>query len=1435
MEMIYGIANIPSGGLAISDRDLAAFGEEQNNFWMSNEGGSTGGMAHALDALGMKIGRFYGKAVGIHLDANIFSNDDLTTAAKMWGALSRRFTPELVSKIEDQRLFLLEVFNRYHSANKGVRDIPRDSYDSWTEKAEKDFFELGKVCRKWFDYDEKKALLFIEKSQWDLRKRHGAYAQIFENTTDYETLVDILEKFSPEELSSLSLRSLKEFITNLVREDEKEQLERAQNILYRSKPLFELDSEDEYFYNDTQGWIYYFQKNYETSYSYYHKSLEGSQKSGYWDRRHTTTMSMVIRTGIYSQKNIDEYFPQYKLKSQMFSEMIARKSLNNQFLYLLQSNLQETESTLESKIESLLEDSEFTYSPREKADYYLDCAEDIFDCGAQKSNEIALKVLRKSLALYQKYGRWNKMITVLTLLIENETNEFLKPTDRDNLNKAKQNDIELKMLLDLSFEKTGEVQGIASEQLLENKKMLEEFYDASVQLNQTVNIEALKNRFKTGTYKDWKIVNDYIGPWGILYTMANAVGRKRNPQHYGENEIDLVSQLDTIVGVIGTPFAEAYALEKIASNIRIIPDERQLNLLLRLNVLLREQGAERLRYINLERIAKRYLYSGQVQIGEDFFTEIIKHWKKNYPQNAIYSTENYAEILLNLNKVDKALMVISDFKSTREKDTSKLISLLGLEANCYSRKGEKYWQKGILLIDPIKDLILEKKFVHWRNREKYDSVLGNYLILLQLTEDWENKRELISRLGDSELSISDVYLEAIKISKSLKHLFSLTTALYLEKIEFDFNNKYQNYGFTTFVEFLEHLYRKDFTNFKFQCMRLLDLGIKYEDVDAILDALQQMKKSRRSFPSENIQQKCSNHGDNIVFKKGDLFEQAEYLRAKSSWYEYEEKSAFLNSAFQLLIQDTEIKEASRCLQELFSVPPQIPELIRKLRFDVEHNLPTGSNRVIVLLENQIPQIHEKDLEEILLLLEEFLQKTELTGGSRLKIAGIKLKILTQNNNFEQAYSHMKENFNNFPFDDEAWHLGQGFLSDWDVVANKFDEENILPMLNEFIHKLETVNKVYWIDTALQAIELRKKYTIPEKSPFEVQTEIISELEQNPEKAVELLDTFIQNESDNPLLENHLKSILSKTKGTRIEEIILLRFIENTKDFKLLHTMTTRLVEYYRAIEMVDTSLDFINQLVSSAETDKQRKVALEYTIKMVKEVFAPHELAEKCFQILLGKTLQLHRIFISIIKKSFNEKDINRIFNILACRFLETRKYLESELYYKQLLMNAETDGDHHALYVYRLALCQIGRTDASKAIQLFHEYIQLEEDETTHKALRNNMGVLFIETGNENGYRVLSQLSNANEGKTLVGKGDTLAIKDEYLLGAHDNHKLKINLSKRDSIFAQIESYSNSINRRDGNDIYILILDENDTVIDVKLPAIQPLKLNFTRMYSNE
>jgi len=1433
--MIYGVADIPSDGLAISDDDLSLFSEEQDNFWISNEGGSTGGMTHALDALGMKIGMFYGKAVGIHLEANVFSHDDLTTAALMWRALSRRFTPELVSKIEDQRLFLLEVFNRYHPANKGVSDIPRDSYDSWTEKAEKDFFELGKICRKWFDYNEKTALLFIEKSQWDLRKRYGAYAQIFENTTDYETLVDILDKFSTDELSSLSLRSLKGFITNLVGEDEKERLEKAQKILHRSKILFELDSEDEYFYNNTQGWIYYLQKNYETSYSYYHKLLEGSQKSGYWDRRHTTTMSMVIRTGIYSQKNIDEYFPQYKLKSQMFSEMIARKSLNNQFLYFLQSNLQETKSTLESKIESLLEDSEFTYSPRETADYYLVCAEDIFDCGAQKSNEIALKVLRKSLAIYQKYGRWSSMITVLTLLIEKETNEFLKPADRDNLNKAKQNRIQLDRVLDLSFEKTGEVQGIASEQLLENKKILEKFYDASVQLNQTVNIEALKNKFKTGTYNNWKIVNDYIGPWGTLYSIGIAVGRKRNPRHYGENEIDLVTQLETIVGVIGTPFAEAYALEKIASNIRIIPNERHLNLLLRLNVLLREQGAERLRYINLERIAKRYLYSGQIQVGEEFFTEIIKHWGKNYPQNAIYSTENYAEILLNLNKVDKALMVISDFKSTREKDTSKLISLLGLEANCYSRKGENYWKRGILLLDPIKKLILEKKFIHARNRTKYDTVLGTYLILLHLTEDWKNKRELISTLDDSELLTSDVYFEAIEISKSSAYHFSLRTSLFSEKIEFDLKSKNEEWAFDTFGDYLEHLYHKDFTNFKLQCMKLLELGIEYEDHIAIIDALQQMKKSRDLFSSEIIQQKCSIYDGNIVSNKGDLYQQAEYLRAKSTWYGHEEKSVILNSAFELLVQDSEIEEASRCLQELFSDPPEISELMRKLRFDVEQDLPSGSIIVIKILEKRMLQVDEDDLDEVLLLLDKFLQKTELTQELIFKIAGIKLNMNTQTKDFNQAFSYMKAYFDDFPFDEEALHLGQGFLTAWDAIANKYQNENILLLLDDFVNKLETVNKAYWCATALQASELRKKYTIPEKSPFEVQTEIISEFEQNPEKAVELLDSFIQNESENPLLENHLKSILSKTKGTRIEEIILLRFIENTKGFKLLHPMTTRLVEYYRAIEMVDTSLDFINQLVSSAETDKQRKVALEYTIKMVKEVFAPHEWAEKYFQILLGKTLQLHRIFISTIKKSFNEKDINRIFNILAYRFLETRKYLESELYYKQLLMNTETDGDHHALYVYRLALCQIGRTDASKAIQLFHEYIQLEEDETTHKALRNNMGVLFIETGNENGYRVLSQLSNANEGKTLVGKGDDLAIKDEYLLGAHDNHKLKINLSKRDSIFAQIESYSNSLNRRDGNDIYILILDENDTVIDVKLPAIQPLKLNFIRMYSNE
>ena len=1416
---------------------MESFSVEQDNFWFSNEIRNVTGIAHALDSLSSKITIRLGNSLVSIFGQTLFTNKDLVTPSSMWLKMHERMTPEAMEYYKKGRLLLLDIYNKYHSLSKGVsvsEKENRDNYDAWSIEAIEDFFKLGGICKKWFDYDEKTARLFIEKSQWDLRKRYGVYAQLFENTTDYETLVDILDKFSTDELSSLSLRSIKEFITDLVGEDEKERHEKAQTILFRSKPLFDLDSEHKYFYNNTQGWIHYLQKNYETSYSYYHKLIQDSQKSGTWDRRYTATMSMVIRTGIYSQKNIDEYLPQYKLKSQMFSELIARKSLNNQFLYLLNSNSEEIENSLESKVESLLEDSEFNYSPRETANYYLDCAKDIFDCRAQKSNETALKILRKSLALYQKYGRWNKMVTVLTLLIENETNEFLKPADSENLNKAKQSQFQLEQVLNSSIENAGEDQGIASEQLLENKKILEKFYDASVQLNQTLNIETLKNKFKIGKYNDWKIVNNYIGPWGTLYSVGNAVGRKRNPQHYGQNEIDLIFHLEYIVGVIGTPFAEAYALEKIASNIRIIPKGRHLNLLLRLNVLLREQGAERLRYINLERIAKRYLYSGQIQVGEEFFTEIIKHWKKNYPQNAIYSTENYAEILLNLKKVDKALSIINDFKSTEEKNTSKLISLLGLEANCYSRKGEKYWKKGILLIDPVKDLILEKKFVHWRNKDKYEAVLGIYLILLHLTEDWENKRKLISRLGDSELSISNIYFEAIQISKSPDYHFSLTTALFLEKIEFDINSKNLNFAFDTLDDFLNHLHFKDFTNFKIQSIRFLDLGIEHEDEVAIIDALQQMKKSRESFPSENIQQKCSNQGDNIVLKKGDLSLQAEYLRAKSAWYESEEKSALLNSAFQLLVQDSDIEEASRCLEELFSAPPQIPELIRKLRFDVEHNLPTGSNRVISKIKNQIPQIHEKDLQEILLLLEEFLQKTELTEENRFKIAGLKLKMLTQNNNFEQAYSHMKENFNNFPFDDEAWHLGQSFLTAWDAISNKFDDENILPMLNDFIHKLETVNKVYWRDTALKAIELRKKYTIPEKSSFEYQTEIISHLEHNPKKAVEKLESFIEREMENPLLENHLKSILSKAKGTRIEEIILLRFIENSKDFKQLHPMTIRLVEYYRTIEMTDTSLGFINQLISVADTDKQYKVTLEYLIKVLKEDFTPSERAEKSYQIILGKTVKLQRIFISSIKSNFNEKEFNQLFKNLAYRFLETRSYNEAEIYYKQLLMSTETDGDHHALYVYRLALCQLGRNKTDEAIRLIHQYIELEEDEATHKALRKNMGVFFIEIGKENGFEILKLLYQKDKGRILLGKGDVLSIEDEYLHGLHKHPKLKINENFQNAS-NEIKNYSRSLKRKSGNDIYIILLDENDEVIDVKLPSLLPLKLNFINMYSEE
>ena len=91
--------------------------------------------------------------------------------------------------------------------------------------------------------------------------------------------------------------------------------------------------------------------------------------------------------------------------------------------------------------------------------------------------------------------------------------------------------------------------------------------------------------------------------------------------------------------------------------------KKQLKVLYRLNELLKQQGAERLRHINLERIARWYFSEGNEELGGKLYLELIMYWSKNYPQSAIYSTENYVKSLLKQKKFEKALEVITSFKN----------------------------------------------------------------------------------------------------------------------------------------------------------------------------------------------------------------------------------------------------------------------------------------------------------------------------------------------------------------------------------------------------------------------------------------------------------------------------------------------------------------------------------------------------------------------------------------------------------------------------------------------------------------------------------------------------------------------------------------------------------------------------------------------------
>ena len=1415
---------------------MESFSVEQDNFWFSNENRNITGIAHALDSLSSKITKRLGKGLASVFGQTLFANKDLSSPVSMWKKMHERMTPEAMEYYDKGRLLLVDIFNKYHSLSKGVsvseKEI-RDNYDAWSIEAVEYFFKLGKIFEEWFDYNNDSILLFIEKDQWVLRYRYGALARVFEETADYDTLLEIFDKMEEEDLKSLSLRSLKGFIETLL---ENEESEKCETILFRSETLFNEDYEDKYYYNSMQGWLNYLKKNYQESHRYNMKALDCTEKSGSWDRRYTGTVGEVIRSGLCSGIDIRGYFQTYIEKSQEFTPQMSIYSLNVQILNLLRSDENVELNVVQEKVESLMEDSKFEYSPKAVAQFFLNCAIDIFDWGHNNLTDTGKKYLHKSLEIYERFGRWEPMIQVLTLLLEKEQNQFVKPQYQEKFDKVKNYQNEVYRILDLSTQRNEFNWDIEEKILQENQSILQEFYDASINLNHTTNVELLLARSTVGAYSDWSLVEKYGGQWGRLYGLGSAIGRWKSPDFYGENEIDMVEHLERVYSEIGTPFAEAYALDKMAGNSNILAKEKQLKVLYRLNELLKQQGAERLRHINLERIARWYFSEGNEELGGKLYLELIMYWSKNYPQSAIYSTENYVKSLLKQKKFEKALEVITSFKNDHNPNPDKLISLDTLQSQCYLSLGEQHWMKGLELLKEHSTLILQKKFIHDSNFRKYNLTFSVYLATIHALERHQEKEEFVSKMRSSNFSISNVYHSAIYILTQNNFEVNSVTALHLEKIDYEFENNTENWGFSAMQRLISYLRRYDYDGFVIQCKNYLQKAIEKESAIDISRALINMRKNLKSFSGVEIRELCITVCDRIVIEKGSALDHAHYLDGKSSWFNPVEQRELLNSAFEIYIEYNHISQASWCLQNMIGGPLGVHDIIRKLHFDTDNGIKDGSLRCISMIEPFISELSESTSEEVIQSLEKLVQSPEFSDEEKEHVEFVKLTILIEQKRLDEAIRLLQSLLEQFPFEKEAWYLGQKFLTSWEEIASNAKDPQILEILATFIENLtdNQYNLRYWKSTAIQATKLRGKFTEPEKTSYNFQSEIISELENNPDTAVEKLETFIQEEIENPNLDKHLKSILFKAKGTRIEEILLLYFIEHSIKPKQIQSYILRLFEHYRITKRFDTSLEFIEQLLLTAQNESETEVAIGHFVKMLKEDFIYRERAEKSYQIILGKTVKLQRIFISSIKSNFNEKEINQLFKNLAYRFLETRSYNEAEIYYKQLLMSTETDGDHHALYVYRLALCQLGRNKTDEAIRLFHQYIELEEDEATHKALRKNMGVFFIEIGKENGFKILKLLYQKDKGRILLGKGDVLSIEDEYLHGLHKHPKLKINENFQNAS-NEIKSYSRSLKRKSGNDIYIILLDENDEVIDVKLPSLLPLKLNFINMYSEE
>ena len=1401
---IFGLDRLPGNGIRISIEGAKSLRLEQDNFWFSIENRNSSGVAHALDAVSVKISRFLGKGIQKYIGKELFSNKDFNSPVQIWSKINDILTPEAMEYYKKERLLLLKIWDWYHSKNKGVsvsEQSVQDDFDPWASKAEEHFTNLGDLFNKWFDHNDPAIPLFIEKNQWNLRYRFGVLARAFEETSDYETLYDIFSKLSTEELQDLSLKSLKQFIDILLYEEE--EYDKAEEILSRTQELFTYDAEEKYYYYRTQGWLNEAIEKYQISHSFYLKAHDSAKISGTWDRRFTESASYCIRSALCSENDIDEHFEMYLSKSQDFGERPAIHGLNIRFLKSLRLDVCKDEEVLESSIESLLEDSKLDYSPESTAIYYLQCARDIFEWGVGELNALGLKYAQKSLVIYQTFGRWRLMIEVLTLLAEKETNDFLKPAYEDQLKKAHLEDKKLDSILDLSTWRTDWNLEISDEKLLQNKLDLDDFYAASIQLNQTYNIQTLLPRRYIGQSSDWSLIHDYSGLWGRLYGLTKELKTWKDPVHYEENLTYHIALIREIYTEIGTPFAEAYALDRIALNPKLVGAKEYSRVIFRLNELLIEQGSHRLRYINLERIARTSMLKGMDEIAEELYVQIIKFWAEDYPQNALYTTQHFAKHLLDKGKTDQALSIISALKQKGIYSENQIIELNGLEGECYSKMEKEDCKKGVDLLSGVTQLIFDKKYINRKNMGRYGRVLSINLALLHRVGDEQAKSILLNSIEGSDFTLSDIYYHTIMVLEDDFEPSDLV-ALYLEKSVLDFKNEDDTRGFINLARLCKSLSDNDTPEFVIQSQNYLQLAIEKVNLFSITQALHMMSKKSYLFSSDDMQDLCSTTLDHMIKENCDLKQQAHYLFNKSRWYNFDDKRNYLNSAFEIFIQINDNGQASWCLQELYSEEPTLAEVKRKLIFDIQNDRIDGVISCFSPIQKLANSLDKDSAEEIIKLLDRFSENPKLEKKHPLKIRQIIIDISFVQKDYETVLKYLEKELKSFPERLRPVSVGQKWLEHWEKIAEHYDNSNIFELLDDFIVKLESYRrcKKTWSQTIKQAKELRKKLSKPVMNLHQIQNQIMAELKDNPQKAESLLRSLIKNQKKNLNLEKHLKSILSKAKGTHVEEILLLYFIDNSPQGISRERWLIRLLEHYQTTQLI------LGNLANASGLNKLSQ-------QMQKE------------------PIQMHRVLLKWVKNNFTTEQQTNLFGRLAFTNLEQRKFDIAIEYHKRLLMNPNTDEAQHALYVYRLALCEAGRDKLKEAKEWFYDYILLEENEINRNILRSNFGVFLLELGDLNGGVILTKLYEKDGEVVIVGKGDPLRIEGYSLIGNNEHSELQIKNSQLETITNQVERLSRAL--KNGNDVYVIILDEEKEVMELKLPALQPLKLNFHKMYQND